>query len=193
MVTAWRMNDWENIDFIFGHKFKPGILKFVITMVATVVLDLTKAILIGVAVSAFLLLVKLTDIDVTVAEIDKERLDKIGVHVPAVSKKVKVAYLTGTIFFAVVDKLSKKIKEEGMTEGLILSMRGVPVIDVSGIQALTELVKEMNEMGTEVYLTSVQPKVYSLMEQGGFIDLIGREYVFDSAQHAIVVAMEEHM
>lgn len=193
MVTAWRMNDWENIDFIFGHKFKPGIVKFVITMAATVVLDLTKAILIGVAVSAFLLLVKLTDIDVTVAEIDKDRLDKVGVHVPTVSKKVKVAYLTGTIFFAVVDKLSKKIKEEGKTEGLILSMRGVPVIDVSGIQALTELVKEMNEMGTEVYLTSVQPKVYSLMEQGGFIDLIGREYVFDSAQHAIVVAMEEHM
>ena len=72
-------------------------------------------------------------------------------------------------------------------------MRGVPVIDVSGIQALTELVKEMNEMGTEVYLTSVQPKVYSIMEQGGFIDLIGREYVFDSAQHAIIVAMEAHM
>ena len=83
--------------------------------------------------------------------------------------------------------------QEGQTEGLILSMRGVPVIDVSGIQALTELVKEMNEMGTEVYLTSVQPKVYNLMEQGGFIDLIGREYVFDSAQNAILVAMEEHM
>ena len=193
MVTAWRMNDWENIDFIFGYKFKPGILKFVITMVATVVLDLTKAILIGVAVSAFLLLVKLTDIDVTVANIDKKRLEEIGINVPKVSDKVKIAYLTGTIFFAVVDKLSKKIKEEGQTEGLILSMRGVPVIDVSGIQALTELVKEMNEMGTEVYLTSVQPKVYNLMEQGGFIDLIGREYVFDSAQHAILVAMEEHM
>ena len=193
MVTAWRMNDWENIHFIFDHKFKPGILKFVITMAATVVLDLTQAILIGVAVSSFLILVKLTDIDVTVSEIDKDRLENVGVHVPEVSKKVKVAYLTGTIFFAVVDKLSKKLKEEGMTEGLILSMRGVPVIDVSGIQALTDLVKEMNECGTEVYLTSVQPKVYSLMEQGGFIDLIGREYVFDSAQHAIVVAMEEHM
>lgn len=194
MVTAWRMNDWENIHFIFDHKFKPGILKFVITMGATVVLDLTQAILIGVAVSSFLILVKLTDIDVTVSEIDKERLESVGVHVPQVSKKVKVAYLTGTIFFAVVDKLSKKLREEeGLTEGLILSMRGVPVIDVSGIQALTDLVKEMDECGTEVYLTSVQPKVYNIMEQGGLIDLIGKEHVFNSAQHAIVVAMEEHM
>lgn len=194
MVTAWRMNDWENIHFIFDHKFKPGMLKFFITMGATVVLDLTQAILIGVAVSSFLILVKLTDIDVTVSEIDKERLESVGVHVPKVSKKVKVAYLTGTIFFAVVDKLSKKLREEeGLTEGLILSMRGVPVIDVSGIQALTDLVKEMDECGTEVYLTSVQPKVYHIMEQGGLIDLIGKEHVFNSAQHAIVVAMEEHM
>lgn len=163
-------------------------------MGATVVLDLTQAILIGVAVSSFLILVKLTDIDVTVSEIDKERLENVGVHVPQVSKKVKVAYLTGTIFFAVVDKLSKKLREEeGLTEGLILSMRGVPVIDVSGIQALTDLVKEMDECGTEVYLTSVQPKVYNIMEQGGLIDLIGKEHVFNSAQHAIVVAMEEHM
>ena len=44
-----------------------------------------------------------------------------------------------------------------------------------------------------MYLTSVQPKVLSLMEQGGFIDLIGREYVFDSAEQAIVVAQKEHM
>ena len=33
----------------FGHKFKSGITKFAITMVATVFLDLTKAIIIGVA------------------------------------------------------------------------------------------------------------------------------------------------
>ena len=57
IVTAWRMNDWENIHFIFGHKFKSGITKFAITMVATVFLDLTKAIIIGVALSAFLILV----------------------------------------------------------------------------------------------------------------------------------------
>ncbi|MEG0663164.1 MAG: solute carrier family 23 protein, partial [Anaerovoracaceae bacterium] len=28
IVTAWRMNDWENIHYIFNHKFKSGIAKF---------------------------------------------------------------------------------------------------------------------------------------------------------------------
>ena len=107
IVTAWRMNDWANIRFIFGHKFKSGIVKFLITMGATVVLDLTQAIVIGVGASIILILFKLTDIDITVSDIEKDRLEEIGINLPKVSGKVRVAYLTGAIFFAVVDKLVK--------------------------------------------------------------------------------------
>ena len=194
IVTAWRMNDWANIRFIFGHKFKSGIVKFLITMGATVVLDLTQAIVIGVGASIILILFKLTDIDITVSDIEKDRLEEIGINLPKVSGKVRVAYLTGAIFFAVVDKLVKKLSEqEGVTEGLILSMRGVPVIDISGIQALIELVEELESHGTEVYLTSVQPKVLEEMSKGGLVDMIGEEYIFQSAEQAIVIAQQEHM
>lgn len=194
IVTAWRMNDWENIHFIFDHKFKSGMMKFAITMVATVVFDLTQAIIIGVAFSVILILIKLTDIDITVAEIERERLEEVGVHIPKISGKVRIVYLTGAIFFAVIDKLENELYAfEGKTEGLILSMRGVPVIDLSGIQALIELVEEMEANGTEIYLTSVQPKVLEEMRRGGLIDLIGEEYVFASAEEAIVVAQEEHL
>lgn len=193
-MTAWRMNDWENIHFIFDHRFKSGMMKFFITMIATVVFDLTQAIIIGVAFSVILILIKLTDIDITVAEIEKDRLEEVGVHLPEISGKVRIAYLTGAIFFAVIDKLENQLYElEGKTEGLILSMRGVPVIDLSGIQALMELVTEMEENGTEIYLTSVQPKVLEEMRRGGLLELIGEEYVFDSAEEAIVIAQQEHM
>ena len=194
MITAWRMNDWENIKFIFDHKFKSGMSKFFVTMAATVVLDLTEAIIIGVAFSIILILFKLTDFEISVSDVDPARLEKIGINLPAISsKKVRVAYLTGAIFFAVVDKLTKELhKQEGKTEAIILSMRGVPVIDLSGIQALHELVTELEEHGTEVYLTSVQPKVLDEMRRGGLIDIIGEEYVFDSAEEAIVVAHQEH-
>ena len=194
IVTAWRMNDWTNIKSIFSHKFKSGMIKFLVTMAATVVLDLTQAIVIGVAVSVILILIKLTDIEINISEIDSERLEEAGIHLPRISGKVRVAYLTGAIFFAVVDKLTKKLQEqEGVTEGLILSMRGVPVIDLSGIQAMIDLVKELEGHGTEVYLTSVQPKVLEEMRKGGLIDLIGEEYIFDSAEEAIIVAQKEHM
>ncbi len=193
IVTAWRMNDWKNIHFIFDHKFKSGMLKFFITMIATVVLDLTQAIIIGVAFSSFLIIVKLTDIDISVSEIDKDRLEEVGVHIPEISGKVRIAYLTGTIFFAVVDKLVKQLRKQESAEALILSMRGVPMIDLSGIEAMIDLVRELEANGTEVYLTSVQPKVLEEMRRGGLIDLIGEEYVFQSAEQAIVIAQQEHM
>ncbi len=193
IVTAWRMNDWKNIHFIFDHKFKSGMLKFFITMIATVVLDLTQAIIIGVAFSSFLIIVKLTDIDISVSEIDKDRLDEVGVHLPSISGKVRIAYLTGTIFFAVVDKLVRQLRKQESAEALILSMRGVPMIDLSGIEAMIDLVRELEANGTEVYLTSVQPKVLDAMRRGGLIDIIGEQYVFQSAEQAIVIAQQEHM
>lgn len=193
LVTSWRMNDWDNIKYIFNHKFLSGIAKFFITLAATVVLDLTQAIIIGVSFSAFLIVVKLTDIDITISEVENKRLEEIGINIPTVPKHIRVAYLTGTIFFAVVEKLNNQLLEMENTSVLILSMRGVPTIDVSGVQALTELAEQIQENKTKIMITSVQPKVLNMLERGGFIELIGEKYVFDSAENAIICANEGHI
>lgn len=191
IVTAWRMNDWEDIKFIFEHKFKTGMAKFLITMGATVILDLTQAILIGVAFASFMVIVKLTDIEITIADIESDRLEEIGIHMPDVSKRIRMAYLTGSIFFAVTDKLKAQLHVLGNTEVLILSMRGVPSIDLSGIQALLELREELEKEGITVMLTSVQPKVLEDLRRGGLIDAIGEDHIFESAEYAIVHAQSE--
>ncbi|MCF0238494.1 MAG: SulP family inorganic anion transporter [Sphaerochaetaceae bacterium] len=58
MVTAWRMNEWSSIKIIFGKKIKTSIAMFLATMVATVVFDLTIAILLGVGLSMVLFVLK---------------------------------------------------------------------------------------------------------------------------------------
>lgn len=57
MVTAWRMNEWESIIEFFKEKKFGEIAQFLITMVATVIFDLTVAIIIGVVFSWILKLV----------------------------------------------------------------------------------------------------------------------------------------
>ncbi len=193
LMTAWRMNDWKNIHYIFDHKFKWGMLKFFITMAATVVLDLTQAIILGVAFSAFFILIRLTDIDITISKVDNVRLQKIGIDIPDVPKHIRVAYLTGTIFFAVVEKLNKQLAQLEDTSVLILSMRGVPMMDLSGVQGLVELVENLNQKGTQVMLTSVQPKVLELLRRGNLIAMLGENHVFHSAADAIVHANEEYI
>ncbi len=58
MVTAWRMNEWHEIKHIFKNKLFGEMLQFLVTMVATVVFDLTVAIVIGILVSLVLKLFK---------------------------------------------------------------------------------------------------------------------------------------
>lgn len=193
MVTAWRMNDWVNINYIFEHKFKSGIAKYLITLVATLVLDLTQAIIIGVVFSAVLIVIRIMDIDITISEVENSRLEKIGISIPDVPEHIRVAYLTGSIFFAVVEKLNNQLSRLENTSVLIISMRGVPIIDLSGLQGLTELINKLKENDVIVMLTSVQPKVMKGLEQGGVIDLVGKNNVFESAELAIVRANEEHI
>ena len=47
IVTAWRMNEWPSIQCIFRKRFTGAILKYFITMLATVIFDLIIAIMIG--------------------------------------------------------------------------------------------------------------------------------------------------
>ena len=58
MVTAWRMNDWVGIKEFFRRRYKTSISQFLATMVATVVFDLTTAIIIGVALSMVLFVMR---------------------------------------------------------------------------------------------------------------------------------------
>lgn len=190
MVTAWRMNDWDNIHYIFQNKFYSGMAKFFVTFFATIILDLTQAIIIGVVFSAFLIVMRIADIEINVSDIDKEKLEEIGIHLDGDPTGIRIAYLSGTIFFAVVEKLSNYMISKPDTQVIILSMRGVPVIDISGVQALMELDEELKAKGIKMMLTSVQPKVLKMLERGKLIKNIGEEYVFESAEHAIVYAHE---
>ena len=40
-------------------------------------------------------------------------------------------------------------------------------------------------------LTSVQPKVLHDLEQGGLVEKVGRQHIFDSAEFAIIRAQKE--
>ena len=58
IMTAWRMNEFAEIKHIFKSKFKTEIAQFIITMVATVIFDLTTAIVCGVVLSMLLFIIK---------------------------------------------------------------------------------------------------------------------------------------
>lgn len=191
IVTAWRMNEWENIKYIFSRRFKSAISKFLITMAATVVFDLTQAIIIGVVFASIMFMVKISNMEVTIQEVDEAKLfEKSGVVFNKPSHHVRVVYFTGPIFFATVERLEKQLSELDTTHVLILSMRGVPLIDISGIQALDELYHELKLKKCKLMLCGLQPQVLKMLQRSGLTDKIGEEMIFWSADQAIIASQD---
>lgn len=185
MVTAWRMNEWENITYMFRKKLKTGIVMFLVTMVSTVVFDLTIAIIIGVVGSIIFFVIKIANIDVTMADVDIKSLSENGIELNAEHGDTKMVYIAGPIFFGTIEKLSGTMETLQEKTIVILSMRAVTLIDTSGAVALLELCEKYKEEGRCVLFCGVQPKVKKTLETAGVVELVGEETFFWDATAAI--------
>lgn len=188
MVTAYRMNEWEAIRFIFGKRFKTGMATFLITLIATVTLDLTQAILIGGAISAAVFINQVANLQIDVQEVDVTRMRARGIAVKGECTHIRVAYLTGPLFFAATNNFNEAFSHLGDIHTLILSMRAVPMMDVSGLEAMASLYERMQHESRVLMLSSLQPDVLRTLERGGLKAIVGDENIFWSADRAILMA-----
>ena len=188
MVTAVRMNEWDAIKFIFGKRFKTDMIAFTITMLATVVLDLTQAILIGTFLAGAVFLNKIASIDIEVQEVDIERLRQKGIQTAGKCKHVHVAFLTGPLFFAATGQFNEAFANLKDTHALILSMRGVSLIDTAGLESIQRLQERLHKQGGTLMFAGVHDNARQMMERGGLVQNIGEENFFWSSDQAIVEA-----
>ena len=184
IVTAWRMNEWEVIKDFFGRKIKTAMAQFLITMLATVVFDLTIAIVIGVVFSIVLFVVKVSDMQISISSVDPEKLDN-STKFNEKHKRTSVIYIAGPLYFGTANKLEEKLLEVLEKDILIFSMRGVPLADISGVQALERIILQLSENNTAVYFTCVQPAVMELFERWGMKQKVGEENFFWSTDKAL--------
>ncbi|MBK9926066.1 MAG: SulP family inorganic anion transporter [Anaerolineales bacterium] len=188
MVTAVRMNEWDAIKFIFGKRFKTDMIAFTVTMLATVILDLTQAILIGSFLAGAVFLNKLASIDIDVQEIDVERLKQRGIETTGECKHVRVAFLTGPLFFAATGQFNEAFQNLKDTHALILSMRGVSHVDTAGVEAIHRLHERLHKQGGTLMLAGVHENARQMLERADLIKVIGEENFFWSSDQAIVEA-----
>ncbi|HRI57647.1 MAG TPA: SulP family inorganic anion transporter, partial [Anaerolineae bacterium] len=188
MVTAWRMNEWHAIHTIFSRRFKTAMVTFTVTLLATVAFDLTQAILIGIFLSGLVYLSQSASIDIDVQDVDPEKLRQRGIENAGRCRHVRVAYLTGPLFFAATGNFNEAFARVDNTHALILSMRAVPLIDTSGLEAVSALHQRLRAAGGVLMLAAVNDKVRAYLERAGLTELIGENHIFWSADQAIVAA-----
>ncbi len=187
LVTAWQMNEWKTIRFYFERRLKHAIGAFALTLLATVVLDLTQAIVIGFGFSALVFMSQVSGLHISSQELDHTRLGRDAEGFRPPSQPVKVYYTSGPLFFAAARRLFERVEAETSADAiLILSMRGVSLIDATGVQVLRELWQRQLAGGGDMLLTGMQPRVEHLLVRTGLREELGDARVFWSADRAIL-------
>lgn len=145
IVTAFRMNDWEQIKCYFGKKKWAAIAQFLTTMLVTVLFDLTVAVLAGVAL-AFVLLI------INVVKLKKDgkntslKIEKSNENGRATLK------LSGAFYFAKADTIITEAESLGEFDKLCIDLTNVLYIDFTANDSVNELVKKLQNAGKEVTL-----------------------------------------
>lgn len=164
MVTAWRMNEWSSIKTIFSKKIKTSIAQYLVTMIATVLFDLTTAILIGVGLSMILFVTKTrTEMKITSETVEVKD-----------GKKTAFTYLNGSMFFGTQEMLTKEIErlENEGAERIVISFRGVQSIDHSEAEEILEVIENGRAKGIEIVICALSDDSRRIFERL-HIDLSG--------------------
>lgn len=156
IVTAWRMNEWHTIRELFNKRNWAAVSLFLLTMICTVVFDLSIAIVIGVIGGCIFFIWKSAAITISVDRIDWERM-----NLPQTEKlqNWSVVYISGPLFFMSAEKLKTTLAELQHHDGIIFSMRGVPNIDLTAIGVFDDFQVQAAQRNQPVIYTSLQPDV----------------------------------
>ena len=186
MVTAWRMNEWESIRYIFSHKVKGAMLEFIATMFATIIFDLTVAILIGVLIGLVFLVSRLSFIEINYESVDMNRMHVTDPVLCERYSNAMVVYITGPMIFANTQAVADIAGKVEGSDTVLFSMRGVSNIDISCAQTLRELVEGLRKKGVDVAICGMTTHAMKMMDRSDLHKIIGDENFYWSVERVLL-------
>jgi SulP family sulfate permease len=199
MVTATKMVDYESINLFKKKSAFENLLIVLAVMIITVSVDIITAVGIGLVIASFLF-VK----DQIGKTIVRRKYHGDVVH----SKKVRdreamqileeqghritVYELSGSLFFGTCDKLLSEIEHDLDGLCIILDLKRVNTIDLTGAQLIRQMVDRVQEKGNYLLLSYLdvpgdpdKERLRRFMEDIGVIKVVGTEHIFPDTDHAL--------
>lgn len=176
LVTAARMVSIEAFRHAFSMS-KSDAAIFALTAIITVSVDLVVAVLVGIAAAALLLLRRLSQD----ARIMREALP--GAALPG-DEKIALFKIQGALFFGAAERLSMTITDTENIAVAIIKLSDVNLIDSTGATTLAELIDDLRNKDTAVYLVGTRPEHKTLLRQATHATkaLAPDEFFYDSVE-----------
>lgn len=195
VVVSYNMSGWRSIAALRKMPMSDNAVMW-ITIVLTVVFDLTIAIEIGLLLSVVLFLKRTseaTSIKIFGSEIDPNIESDLELHEEKllVPEGVAVYEIDGPYFFGVANKFDEIMTRMSKPPRVrIIRMRRVPFIDSTGLHNLENLCIQSRRQGSIVILSGVTMQVRKTLLKAKFDDIIPEDHICSHINIALKKADE---
>lgn len=196
VVVAWHMGEWKHF-FSLMKSNRMDVLVLLTTFFLTVFFDLIIAIEIGMILSSFIFMKRMSE--ATAIHVSGNLLgngqeqDEVlfEEELAALPKEITMYEINGPLFFGASKKFQDIITGfDPKPKVLILRMRHVPFIDATGISSLKSISTEMHSNGSIVLISGANREVRVELLKAGMYELLGKYNILSDIGPAIKRAKE---
>ena len=193
IIVSYNMSEWRTVKSMMKNQ-KADIAVLWVTLILTVIFNLTIAIEIGLLLAVLSFLRRVTEnthISVLRNELDQSanKTETLSEEQLSLEKGVEVYEIDGPFFFGIANKFDEQMRILGDKPLVrIIRMRKVPFIDSTGIHNLEIFINSSRKENIHVILSGVNPTVHASLERMGVEALLGDEYIFDNIHKAVAKA-----
>ncbi|HEY9100563.1 SulP family inorganic anion transporter [Chitinimonas sp.] len=191
-VVAWNMSEARHFLKMARRAPRADVIILLVTFMLTVFADLVVAVNIGVILATLQFLRRMAS-SVEVRQATEQELQQEFTHqgISRLPPGVLVFAVEGPFFFGAVENLERALAGTHTDPRvLIIRLRWVPFIDITGLQTLEEVVLDLHSRQVRVMLTGANARVREKLQKAGLLDLIGAENYFADLRQALLVCQE---
>jgi len=190
VVVAYHMSEWRT--FRSGLRApKSDVAVLLVTFALTVLVDLTVAIGVGMALAALLFVRRMANAT-HVNAFEPAGRELNGVFPRAIPKGVEIYEINGPFFFGAAEKFRDTLgRVASKPKVLIIRMHGVSVIDATGMHALRDVISRSTADGTLVLLSEVQSQPLGALKKSAATEDAAQGVVFSTLDEALERARQQ--
>jgi SulP family sulfate permease len=174
-VVAWNMADARHFAQMARRAPRADVAILLVTFGLTVFADLVVAVNIGVILATLHFLNRMSSsVEVRQATDEELRQEIARQGLEHLPPGVLVYSVEGPFFFGAVENFERALAGTHTDpEVLIIRLRWVPFMDITGLQTLEEAIRDLQKRGVRVILSGANERVQAKLEKAGVIDLVG--------------------
>lgn len=200
-VVAYNMSDVKHFLHMARRAPRADVAILLITFFLTVFVDLVVAVNIGVTLAILQFLRRMAE-TVEVQKLEEAQLEpelqRSGMQ--ALPPGLLVYEIDGPFFFGAVENFERALLQTHTDPHiLIVRLRRVPFMDITGLQTLDEIIRKLQKRGVRMMISEANSRVRAKLEKVGILELLGADDYGDdfstllAKASAAVVADQQEM